>query len=96
MIPLIKFSNEDEVIKMANDTYYGLAAYFFTKDLARTWKVAKALEFGMIGVNDNLLSQENAPFGGIKMSGYGRENSYEGIESFLETKAIHMGLGYKD
>lgn len=86
--PLIRFRDEAEVIAAANDTPYGLAAYLFTEGLDRMWRVAEALETGMIGVNDTLISSEMAPFGGIKESGLGREGSYEGIEEYLEKKYI--------
>ncbi len=86
--PLIRFRDEAEVIAAANNTPYGLAAYVFTEGLDRMWRVAEALETGMIGVNDTLISSEMAPFGGIKESGLGREGSYEGIEEYLEKKYI--------
>ena len=86
--PLIKFSSDEEVIKMANDTNYGLAGYFFSKDIGRIWRVAEALEYGMIGVNAGVISTEVAPFGGIKESGIGREGAAEGLDEYLEIKYI--------
>lgn len=88
VIPLVKFTTEDEAIAMANDTPYGLAAYFFAGDIARAWRVAEKLEYGMVCVNDGQMSNEVAPFGGMKESGYGREGGAEGLEEFLETKFI--------
>ena len=89
--PLIKFETESEVIEMANDTEFGLAAYFYSRDVNRVWKVAEALETGMVGVNTGLISTEVAPFGGIKQSGLGREGSKYGIEDYLEMKYICIG-----
>tara|TARA_B100000686_G_scaffold66910_1_gene72343 strand:- start:6796 stop:8289 length:1494 start_codon:yes stop_codon:yes gene_type:complete len=86
--PLIKFSTEEEVIEMANDTIYGLAGYFYSRDIGKIYRVAEALEYGMIGVNAGVISTEVAPFGGIKQSGIGREGAAEGIEEYLETKYI--------
>lgn len=83
-----KFETEAEVIKLANDTPFGLAAYFFTQDLGRTWRVGEALEAGVIGINTGLISYEGAPFGGIKESGVGREGSMHGIDEFLEFKYL--------
>ena len=84
--PLIKFSTEEEVIKMANDTNYGLAGYFYSRDIGRIYRVAEALEYGMVGINAGVISSEVAPFGGIKESGIGREGAAEGIDEYLETK----------
>jgi succinate-semialdehyde dehydrogenase/glutarate-semialdehyde dehydrogenase len=89
--PLFKFSTEDEVIRLANDTPFGLAAYFFTRDLGRCWRVAEALEYGIVGVNEGLTSTEIAPFGGFKESGIGREGSHHGMDEFLEIKYTLMG-----
>jgi succinate-semialdehyde dehydrogenase/glutarate-semialdehyde dehydrogenase len=89
--PLITFATEDEVIGMANDTPFGLAAYFYARDLGRVWRVAEALEFGIVGVNEGIVSNEVAPFGGMKQSGLGREGSHHGTEEFLETKYVMMG-----
>lgn len=92
LAPLFKFSNIDDVIKQANDTEFGLAAYFYCRDISLVWKVAEALEYGMVGVNTGLISTEVAPFGGIKSSGLGREGSKFGIEEYLETKYICMSV----
>ncbi|MGV6851736.1 MAG: NAD-dependent succinate-semialdehyde dehydrogenase, partial [bacterium] len=89
--PLFKFSTEDEAIKMANDTEFGLASYFYTRDMGRIWRVSEALEYGMVGVNAGLISTEVAPFGGVKESGLGREGSKYGIDEYLETKYVCMG-----
>jgi len=92
MAPLFKFENEDEVIAMANDTIFGLASYFYAKDLSRVYKVAEALEYGIVGVNTGLISTEVAPFGGVKQSGLGREGSHHGIEDYMEMKYICMAV----
>ncbi|SCZ69362.1 NAD-dependent succinate-semialdehyde dehydrogenase [Epibacterium ulvae] len=92
LAPLFKFEDEDEVIALANDTIFGLASYFYAKDLSRVYKVAEALEYGIVGVNTGLISTEVAPFGGIKQSGLGREGSHHGIEEFLEMKYICMSV----
>ncbi|PLW77816.1 NAD-dependent succinate-semialdehyde dehydrogenase [Cohaesibacter celericrescens] len=89
--PLIRFKTEDEVIAMANDSEFGLAGYFYSEGLKRVWRVAEALETGMVGVNTGLISTEVAPFGGVKQSGLGREGSKYGIDDFLEIKYICMG-----
>lgn len=89
--PIIKFSTEDEAIAIANDTPYGLAAYFFSENASRVWRVMEALEYGMVGVNDGLFSTEVAPFGGMKESGIGREGSRHGIDEYLEIKYALMG-----
>ncbi|WP_147205594.1 NAD-dependent succinate-semialdehyde dehydrogenase [Segetibacter aerophilus] len=89
--PVFKFSSEEEVIKMANDTEYGLAAYFYTKDVSRCWRVAEALECGMVGINEGLISNAAAPFGGVKQSGIGREGSKYGMDYFMELKYICFG-----
>ena len=88
---ILRFDTDDEAVAAANDTPYGLAAYFFTKDLARAWQVGEALEYGMVAVNSGLLMTELAPFGGVKESGIGREGAREGLEEFLETKYLAMG-----
>lgn len=85
------FCTEDEVVRRANDTPFGLAAYVYTRDYARAWRVPEALEYGMIGVNTGMISTPVAPFGGVKQSGIGREGSRYGIEEFLETKAVTIG-----
>ncbi|BEO69106.1 NAD-dependent succinate-semialdehyde dehydrogenase (plasmid) [Serratia marcescens] len=89
--PLFIFDSEEEAVAMANDTPYGLGAYFFTENSRRAWRVGEALEFGMVGHNTGSISLEVAPFGGIKMSGVGREGSHHGIEEYLEIKAFHFG-----
>ncbi|MFA6140157.1 MAG: NAD-dependent succinate-semialdehyde dehydrogenase [Hyphomicrobium sp.] len=89
--PLFRFKTEEEAVRMANDTPFGLAAYFYTRDLGRCWRVAEALEYGIVGVNEGITSTEIAPFGGVKESGIGREGSHHGIEEFLETKYTLMG-----
>ncbi len=89
--PLFKFEEEDDVVSMANDSEFGLASYFYSRDLARVWRVAEALESGMVGINTGLISTEVAPFGGVKQSGLGREGSKYGIEDFLEMKYLCMG-----
>jgi succinate-semialdehyde dehydrogenase/glutarate-semialdehyde dehydrogenase len=90
--PLFKFENEDEVIILANDTIFGLASYFYAKDLSRVYKVAEALEYGIVGVNTGIISTEVAPFGGVKQSGLGREGSHHGIEDYLEMKYVCMSI----
>jgi succinate-semialdehyde dehydrogenase / glutarate-semialdehyde dehydrogenase len=92
LAPLFKFEDEDEVIAMANDTIFGLASYFYAKDLSRVYKVAEALEYGIVGVNTGIISTEVGPFGGVKQSGLGREGSHHGIEDYLEMKYICMSV----
>jgi len=89
--PLYRFKDEHEAIKMANDTEFGLAAYFYSRDIGRIWRVAEALEYGIVGINEGLISTEIAPFGGMKESGIGREGSKYGIEDYLEVKYLCMG-----
>jgi succinate-semialdehyde dehydrogenase / glutarate-semialdehyde dehydrogenase len=89
--PLFRFKTEEEAIAIANGTPFGLAAYFYTENLKRSWRVAEALEFGMVGLNTGLISTEVAPFGGVKQSGLGREGSQLGIEEYLEVKTLHVG-----
>lgn len=89
--PLFRFDTEDDVIRMANDTEFGLAAYFYTRDLARSWRLQEALEYGIVGVNTGLFSTEVAPFGGIKESGLGREGSRYGIDDYTELKYVCVG-----
>jgi len=91
LAPLFRFKTEDEVIAMANATEFGLAAYFYSRDIGRVWRVAEALETGMVGVNTGLISNEVAPFGGVKQSGIGREGSKYGIDDYLVIKYICMG-----
>lgn len=93
LIPIFRFTTEDEAVALANDTEYGLAAYFYTRDLARAWRVAERLEYGMVGVNEIAVGSEVAPFGGLKQSGYGVENSARGLEDYLTVKYVCMGLG---
>ena len=92
LAPLFRFETEDDVIEMANDTIFGLASYFYAKDLSRVYKVAEALEYGIVGVNTGIISTEVAPFGGVKQSGLGREGSHHGIEEFLEMKYVCMSV----
>ncbi|MGK7753307.1 NAD-dependent succinate-semialdehyde dehydrogenase [Roseovarius sp. C03] len=92
LAPLFKFEDEDDVIAMANDTIFGLASYFYAKDLSRVYKVAEALEYGIVGVNTGIISTEVAPFGGVKQSGLGREGSHHGIDDFLEMKYVCMSV----
>ena len=89
--PLFRFTDEAEAIKMANDTDFGLAAYFYSRDMGRIWRVGEALEYGILGINTGIISTEVAPFGGMKQSGIGREGSKYGIEEFLEIKYMCMG-----
>jgi len=88
--PIYAFKDEADAIRMANDTEYGLAAYFFSRDIARAWRVAEALDYGMVGINSGLISNEVAPFGGVKQSGLGREGSHHGIDEYLEIKYLAM------
>lgn len=92
LAPLFKFNDVDDVIEMANDTIFGLASYFYANDLSRVYKVAEALEYGIVGVNTGIISTEVAPFGGVKQSGLGREGSHHGIEDYLEMKYICMSV----
>src|SRR6266571_3492855 len=89
--PLYRFKTDAEAIKMANDTEFGLAAYFYSRDIGRVWRVAEALEYGIVGINEGIISTEIAPFGGMKESGIGREGSHFGIEEFLEVKYLCLG-----
>ncbi|HEY0275491.1 MAG TPA: NAD-dependent succinate-semialdehyde dehydrogenase [Paenirhodobacter sp.] len=89
--PVFRFETEAEAVAIANDTPFGLAAYFYTRDIARGFRVGEALEFGLIGLNSGGVSTEVAPFGGVKTSGLGREGGTEGLEEYLETKALHIG-----
>lgn len=88
---LYRFKDEAEAIQLANDTPYGLAAYFYSRDIGRAWRVAEKLEYGMVGINEGLISATEAPFGGIKESGHGREGSKYGIDSFVEIKYLCFG-----
>ena len=89
--PLFRFKTDSEAIQMANDTEFGLAAYFYTRDTARVHRVSEALEYGIVGVNTGIISTEVAPFGGVKESGLGREGSRHGMEEFLEMKYVCQG-----
>ncbi|MGE0214247.1 NAD-dependent succinate-semialdehyde dehydrogenase [Mycolicibacterium sp.] len=88
LAPVIRFDDEEQALAIANDTEFGLAAYFFTRDLARTWRFGEALEFGVVGINTGLISYEGAPFGGVKESGLGREGSRHGVDEFTEIKYL--------
>ena len=90
--PLFPFDDVEEVIALANDTEFGLASYFYARDLSRVFKVAEALEYGMVGVNTGLISTAEAPFGGVKMSGLGREGSKYGIEDYLTIKYVCLSV----
>lgn len=92
VVPVIRFSGEDEAIALANDTDAGLAAYFYSRDVNRVWRVSRAIESGMIGVNDGVISSPVAPFGGVKESGLGREGGRSGILEYLEEKYLCMGV----
>ena len=92
LAPLFRFKDEAEVIAMANDTEFGLASYFYARDMSRVFRVAEALEYGMVGINTGLISNEVAPFGGIKASGLGREGSKYGIEDYLEIKYLCISV----
>jgi succinate-semialdehyde dehydrogenase/glutarate-semialdehyde dehydrogenase len=89
--PLFRFDTEQEAVAMANDTEFGLAGYFYSRDIGRIFRVAEALEVGMVGVNSGMISTEIAPFGGVKQSGLGREGSKYGIEEYLEVKYVLLG-----
>ena len=89
--PLFKFSTEEEAIRMANDTPFGLAAYFYARDIGRIWRAGEALEYGIVGINEGIISTESAPFGGVKESGIGREGSKYGIDDFVEIKYMCLG-----
>ena len=91
--PLFKFETEEDAIRMANDTEFGLAAYFYSRDIGRVWRVAEKLEYGMVGINEGIISTEVAPFGGVKESGIGREGSKYGLDDFMEVKYLCVGLG---
>ncbi|MCK9563979.1 MAG: NAD-dependent succinate-semialdehyde dehydrogenase [Bacteroidales bacterium] len=89
--PVVKFSTEEEAVRLANDTEFGLAAYFYSRDIGRVWRVSEALEYGMVGINEGAISNEMAPFGGVKESGNGREGSKYGMDDYLEIKYLCMG-----
>ena len=92
LAPLIAFDDHDDVVALANDSRYGLAAYFFTRDIGRVWQVAERLEYGIVGVNDGVPATPTAPFGGYKQSGLGREGGPTGIDEYLETKYVSIRL----
>jgi succinate-semialdehyde dehydrogenase/glutarate-semialdehyde dehydrogenase len=89
--PLFRFKTDEEAVALANNTRYGLAAYFYSRDIGRVWRVAEQLEYGMVGINEGLISNEVAPFGGVKESGIGREGSHYGIDEYLSIKYLCMG-----
>ena len=91
LAPLFRFQTDEQAIEMANDTEFGLASYFYSRDIGRIWRAAEGLECGMVGINTGLISNEVAPFGGVKQSGLGREGSHYGIEEFVETKYLCFG-----
>ncbi len=90
--PIFRFETESEAIELANKTQFGLAAYFYGRDISRIWRVAEALEAGIVGINEGLISTEVAPFGGVKESGNGREGSKYGMDDYLEIKYLCMGV----
>ena len=89
--PVFRFSTEEEAIRLANDTEFGLASYFYSRDVGRIFRVGEALEYGMVGVNTGLISTAEVPFGGVKQSGLGREGSHHGIDDYLEVKYLCLG-----
>jgi len=89
--PVYKFKTEEEAIELANNTEYGLACYFYTQDLGRTFRVSEGLEYGLVGVNEGVITTVEAPFGGFKESGLGREGGHQGIEDYLESKYVCIG-----
>ena len=89
--PILTFETEAEALQIANDTSYGLAAYAYTKDLGRAFRVSEGLEYGMVGINEGIVTAVQAPFGGIKQSGLGREGGLQGIDEYLECRYILMG-----
>jgi succinate-semialdehyde dehydrogenase/glutarate-semialdehyde dehydrogenase len=91
LAPIFRFRTEADAIRLANDTEVGLAAYFYSRDIGRIWRVSEALEYGMVGINEGIISNEVAPFGGVKESGLGREGSKYGIDDFVEIKYLCMG-----
>lgn len=90
--PIVRFDTDEQVIRMANDTPYGLAAYFYSRDIGRIFRAAEALEYGMVGVNTGVLGTAVAPFGGVKESGIGREGSRHGLDEFMELKFVALNL----
>jgi len=91
VVPVFRFRDEDEVVMLANATPYGLAAYFYSQDVKRIWRVAVALETGIVGINEGAIAAEAAPFGGVKESGYGREGSRYGLDDYMHTKYLCQG-----
>ena len=91
LAPLFRFKAEEEVLAQANDTEFGLASYFYTRDIGRVWRIAEGLESGMVGINSGLISNEIAPFGGVKQSGLGREGATYGMDDYLVIKYLCMG-----
>ena len=89
--PIFSFESEEQAIEIANNTEFGLACYFYSRDLGRVWRVSEALEYGIVGINEGIISNEMAPFGGIKESGQGREGSKYGLDDYLEIKYMCMG-----
>jgi len=89
--PLFRFTREADVVKAANNTEFGLASYFYSTNMARIWRVGEALDYGMVGVNTGLVSTVEAPFGGVKLSGLGREGSHYGLDEFFELKYLCLG-----
>nr|HMQ57632.1 aldehyde dehydrogenase family protein [Rhizobiaceae bacterium] len=89
--PVYRFETEEEAIRLANDTIYGLACYFFTSDLGRAFRVMEGVKYGLIGVNEGLITTPEAPFGGLKQSGLGKEGGHQGIEDYLDTKYVCIG-----
>ena len=89
--PIFKFKTEEEAVEMANDTEFGLACYFYSRDVGRIWRVGEALEYGIVGINEGIISNEMAPFGGVKQSGQGREGSKYGLDDYLEIKYMCIG-----
>jgi succinate-semialdehyde dehydrogenase/glutarate-semialdehyde dehydrogenase len=91
VVPLFRFRDEKDVVRAANDTPYGLATYFYTRDIARVWRVSEQLQSGLVGINEGVLASEAAPFGGVKESGYGREGSRHGLDDYMQTKYLCQG-----
>ena len=91
--PLYRFKDEADAIRLANATEFGLAAYFFARDIGRVWRVAEALEYGIIGINEGIISTAEVPFGGFKQSGLGRELGRHAVEDYTETKTLNMHMG---